>query len=288
MKLPTPQQYFKLHGSRPRKRFGQHFLAQPATAERIVQSADLLPSDVVVEVGPGLGALTRFLVEKVERLHLVELDRDLAALLEDAATDGASPCRVTVYAQDVMTFDFLSLSRAEGEGLVVVGNLPYNISSPLMFHLLEARSAIKHGVFMVQKEVGERLAAGPGTKDYGVLSVLLGACAEVKPLFTVGPSQFYPPPRVDSLVFRIRFFTEPWIGPPSFAALRRVVNTAFQQRRKTLANSLRGILPQSGEGAGQDPFATADIDPKRRPETLSSEEFLRLTAAVETARMSEP
>ena len=161
--LVSPQEYFRGRGLSPRKRFGQHFLSQPGTAERIVEAGGLCPSDVVVEVGPGLGALTRFILPKVRQLHLVELDRDLAAFLEAhlPATEG----RVFIYQQDILTFDFSNLARREGEPLVVLGNLPYNISSPLVFRLLEDRCCLKRAVLMVQKEVGERLTASPGGKE---------------------------------------------------------------------------------------------------------------------------
>ena len=273
----TPQQYFRLSESKPRKRFGQHFLAQSRTAERIVASAELEGSDVIVEVGPGLGALTQFILPKVRRLDLVELDRDLATYLE--ANIPSMECQVFFYRQDVLEFDFGALSRAEGQQLIVLGNLPYNITSPLIFHLLESRSCLKRAVFMVQKEVGERLAASPGTKDYGVLSVLLGACAQVSPLFAVGPSQFYPPPKVDSLVLRIDFDRGPHIDASSFKWLRRVVNAAFQQRRKTLQNSLKGVVGKNAILL-ENVFEKSGIDPRRRPETLSSEEFLNLAGSL--------
>jgi len=272
----TPQQYFRLEGTRPRKRFGQHFLVQPGTAERIVRSAELEASDVVLEVGPGLGALTRFILPGVHCLHLVELDRDLAGYLKESIPP--SDCRVAVHQQDILTFDFRALSETEGQGLVVLGNLPYNISSPLIFHLLESREVIRRAVFMVQKEVGERLAACPGTKDYGVLSVLLGVYADVSPLFTVGPSQFYPPPQVESLILKIDFTKAPPLDAPSFDFFRKVVNTAFQQRRKTLQNSLKGLAAGTGVSV-ETAFESAGIDPKRRPETLTPEEFLHLAKA---------
>jgi 16S rRNA (adenine1518-N6/adenine1519-N6)-dimethyltransferase len=274
----SPQEYFRGHGVIPRKRFGQHFLNQPRTAERIVESAELCPSDVVIEVGPGLGALTRFILSRVRQLHLVELDRDLAVFLE--ANLPATDCRVSFYRQDILTFDFGALGRSEGEPLVVLGNLPYNISSPLVFRLLESRRCLKRAVLMVQKEVGERLTAGPGGKDYGVLSVLLGIYARVRPLFVVGPSQFYPPPAVHSLVVLIDFMAHPFTDAPSFAFLRNLVSTCFQQRRKMLFNSLKGFA-----GANptllQETFLASGIDPKRRPETLSTEEFVQLAKALE-------
>ncbi|GLI36415.1 16S rRNA (adenine(1518)-N(6)/adenine(1519)-N(6))-dimethyltransferase RsmA [Desulforhabdus amnigena] len=278
MNYLTPQQYFRLQGTRPRKRFGQHFLSQLKTAELIVRNADLESSDVVVEVGPGLGALTQFILPKVRCLHLVELDRDLAQYLVKATPP--SPCIFEVHQQDVLTFDFQSLAQTEGQGLVILGNLPYNISSPLVFHLLDSLSVIKRAVFMVQKEVGERLAAKPGTKDYGVLSVLLGVCARVTPLFTVGPGQFYPPPQVDSLVLRIDFFRDSFEEPPSFKFLRNMVNAAFQQRRKTLQNSLKSLFGGDRELLER-AFEEMGIDPRRRPETLSPEEFLHLARIMQ-------
>jgi 16S rRNA (adenine1518-N6/adenine1519-N6)-dimethyltransferase len=274
----SPQKYFRTQEARPRKRFGQHFLAQPATAERIVQSADLEEDDVAVEIGPGLGALTQFILPKASRLHLVEIDRDMAEYLETHMPP--SNCDVRIHLQDVMQFDFASLSSSEGKRLVLLGNLPYNISSPLMFHLLESISALKRGVFMVQKEVGERLAAGPGTKDYGVLSVLLGVYARVTPLFDVGPGQFHPPPKVDSSVLRIDFMQELLPDIPSFSFLRRLVNTAFQQRRKTLRNSLKALVGKDG-AILETAFSSIGVEPNRRPETLSPEEFLKLGEVLE-------
>jgi 16S rRNA (adenine1518-N6/adenine1519-N6)-dimethyltransferase len=272
----SPQEYFRGRGMSPRKRFGQHFLIQPKTAERIVESAELNPSDAVVEVGPGLGALTRFILPRVRRLHLVELDRDLAAFLEGNLP--SADCRVSIYQQDILEVDLCAL-EPEWERLVVLGNLPYNISSPLVFRLLESRCCIRRAVFMVQREVGERLTAGPGGRDYGVLSVLLGVYTRVQALFIVGPGQFYPPPAVDSLVVLIDFNNDRFSGGPSFAFLRKLVNTCFQQRRKTLSNSLKGL---AGANATllQEALLASGIDPQRRPETLSAEEFVCLAKAL--------
>jgi len=276
----TPGQYFHQTGTRPRKRFGQHFLAQPATAARIVHSADLDEPDVAVEIGPGLGALTRCLEPAVRRLHLVELDRDMAGYLRERVGEGTF-----IHEQDVLSFDFAALSRKEGRRLVLLGNLPYSISSLLIFHLLEAFPAIDRAVFMVQKEVGERFAAQPGSRDYGVLSVLLGTYSKVRPLFTVGPGQFYPPPKVESLVLRIDFLDKPPPGP-RFTFFRKFVSLAFQQRRKVLNNSLRGAFGISTAALGN-AFETAGIDPKRRPETLSPAEFLALAEAFHATSPSE-
>jgi 16S rRNA (adenine1518-N6/adenine1519-N6)-dimethyltransferase len=273
----TPRQYFRRQGSQPRKRFGQHFLQQMATAQRIVHSANLTASDVVVEVGPGLGALTQFILGEVEELHLVELDRDLAEYL-GGCLESASDT-VHIHRQDVLTFDFLALSRLLGKRLVILGNLPYNISSPLLFCLVKAAPCLKHAVFMVQKEVGERLLANPGTKSYGVLSVLLGTCARVSRLFEVGAAQFYPPPRVDSLVIRIDFTEVPVFSEEFLAFFRRVVNCAFQQRRKILQNSLRSVLVGTPTQIAE-ACLRAGIDPGRRPETLSVSEFIGLSEVL--------
>ncbi|MFP5214207.1 MAG: 16S rRNA (adenine(1518)-N(6)/adenine(1519)-N(6))-dimethyltransferase RsmA, partial [Acidobacteriota bacterium] len=269
----TPQQYFREHEGRPKKSFGQNFLIQPKTAENIVKAAELDPSEVAIEVGPGLGALTRFILPEVRRLHLVELDRDMIGYLKESVSE--FDCEVTIHQKDVLHFDFEAISRSEGQPLVLLGNLPYNISSPLVFRLLEARSIIKRAVFMVQKEVGERFAAAPGGGEYGVLSVLLGVYARVSRLYAVGPGQFYPPPKVDSLVVRIDF--EPAIeDAPPFPFLRSLVNAAFQQRRKTLQNSLRGFVKNAE--LLERVLSQNGIDPKRRPETLSPEEFSRLAS----------
>jgi 16S rRNA (adenine1518-N6/adenine1519-N6)-dimethyltransferase len=278
-----PRDFFRLHESRPRKRFGQHFLVQPKTAERIVARAGLDPEDVVVEVGPGLGALTQFVLPKVRQVHLVELDRELADYLEGVLAP--LPFKTSVHQQDILDVDLEALSRREGQPLVVLGNLPYNISSPLVFRLLEARSVIKRAVIMVQREVGERLAASPGTKQYGVLSVLLGVHARVQTLFSVAPAQFYPPPQVDSLVLSIDFNKGPDLATPAFDELRRVVNVSFQQRRKTLQNSLKGMA--GGAGGAAEILAAAGIDPQRRPETLGPDEFVELTRALSSARSSK-
>ena len=268
-----------------------------------MRSAALDASDVVVEIGPGLGALTQHILPQVNRLHLIELDRDLAAYL-DSTLRGASfvvetrgeanwrdtppnqePYRepvphVCIHVQDVMDFDFGELAGSESNPLVLLGNLPYNISSPLLFHLLESRASIRHGVFMVQKEVGERFAARPSTGEYGVLSVLLALFAKVTPLWTVGPGRFYPPPRVDSLVLRIDFVPRSQDVEALFPLVRQLVSTAFQKRRKTIFNALKNFKSGDQDLLAQ-ALATVSIDSQRRPETLSPEEFLALAQALE-------
>ncbi len=276
----TPAQYFQNRAFRPRKHFGQHFLCQPATALKIVESAGLTPGEAVLEIGPGLGALTRLIMQRVDLTHLIEVDPDMVAYLRERTPSE----KAVIYRHDALTFDFRRLSDKLGKRLVILGNLPYNISSPLVFRLLEDFPAVDRAVFMVQKEVGIRFAAPPGSKDYGVLSVLLGIYSRVSKLFVVGPGQFHPPPRVDSIVVRIDFAENP-PEAAHFDFLRKLVGKAFQQRRKTLANSLRGVFGLSCEVL-KNAFEGAAIDSQRRPETLSPAEFLLLARLLEEASKS--
>lgn len=248
-----------------KKRFGQHFLHDPRVIGRILQALNPQPGDVLVEIGPGLGALTAPLLARVPRLTVVEIDRDVIEPLRAAC--GQAP-GLDVRQGDALKFDFASLAPAGGQ-IRLIGNLPYNISTPLLFHLLDQSAAIRDMLFMLQKEVVDRMAAAPGDADYGRLSVTLAARAEVTPLFDVGPGAFKPPPQVDSSVVRVV------PRPPAFAiadagAFERVIAAAFSQRRKQLGNALRGLL------SGAD-FAAAGIDPSERAERLSAAEFARLS-----------
>lgn len=282
----SPQEYFKISGRRPRKSLGQHFLTQPKTAEKIVRAAEIHPEDVVVEVGPGLGILTAFLAGACRRLHLVEVDPDLADVAEAALTDKGD--NVRVHRVDVLRFDWTGLAQEVKRRLVVVGNLPYQISSPLMFHILEHRRSVHRGVFMVQKEVGRRLAAAPGSKDYGVLSVLLNLYGRVETLFPVGPGQFYPPPKVDSLVIRMDFPEDRCdLRDVDFGLLRRVVNAVFQKRRKTMANSLIGFQGLNA-AAAREVLEAAGIDPGVRPEALAPEAYAVLARVLRASRLPIP
>jgi 16S rRNA (adenine1518-N6/adenine1519-N6)-dimethyltransferase len=251
---------------RARKRFGQHFLHEQGVVDRIVRAIDPRPGEALVEIGPGLGALTLPLLERVPALTVIEIDRDLIPQLQ--AASGHAP-GLTVIQADALEVDYAALrTRLGPEPLRLIGNLPYNISTPLLFRVLEAVGAIRDMHFMLQKEVVRRMCAAPGTADYGRLTVSVAARAEVAELFTVGAGAFKPPPQVESAVVRLT------PRPPPFpiadlARFDRVVKLAFGQRRKTLANALRGT-------AGPADFAAAGIDPKARGETLSAAEFARL------------
>jgi 16S rRNA (adenine1518-N6/adenine1519-N6)-dimethyltransferase len=244
----------------PRKRFGQHFLHDPQVIGGIVRALGAKPGETIVEIGPGLGALTKPLLDTVGNLHVVELDRDLVPRLQ-ALGHG-----LHVHQGDALKFDFRRLAHETAAGkLRIVGNLPYNISTPLIFHLLEQSDVIADMLFMLQKEVVARLAARPGSKEYGRLSVAVAARAGVEALFDVGRGAFNPPPKVESAVVRLV------PRPPPFAiddmrAFNDVVTRAFSQRRKTLANALRAVIDRES-------LRTLGLDPGTRPEQLSAGEF---------------
>ena len=253
--------------TRPRKRFGQHFLHDPAVLARIVAAIDPRPGERLVEIGPGRGALTLPLLARVPRLEAVELDRDLIPLL---LVRSRGHGELVIHEGDALEFDFHGL-RGAGPRLRLCGNLPYNVSTPLLFHLLETPGDVVDMHFMLQKEVVARMAAAPGGRAYGRLTVMLATHCRVEWLFDVGPGAFRPPPRVDSSVVRlVPHAAAPFtIADPARHA--RVVAAAFGQRRKTLRNSLRGVVAAEG-------FAAAGIDPGRRAETLAPVEFARLAA----------
>jgi 16S rRNA (adenine1518-N6/adenine1519-N6)-dimethyltransferase len=262
-----------VHGARPRKRFGQHFLHDPAVIARIVRALDARGGDHLVEIGPGRGALTAQLLARADcTLDAIEIDRDLAARLR---TGFAANGRSALHEADALTFDFAALARARGGPLRILGNLPYNISTPLLFHLLEHAAAIADLTVMLQREVVARLAARPGERDYGRLTVMLAPLAEVRRLFDVGPGAFQPPPRVWSAVVRLTLRPIPLFDPsPSYA---RLVAAAFAQRRKTLRNALSELLTR-------EQISACGIDPAVRPETLAPQAFNTLAQTLDRAR----
>jgi len=252
---------------RARKRFGQHFLHDPGVLARIVAAIDPQPGERLVEIGPGRGALTLPLLARCGRLDAIEIDRDLVPELESRA---AGVGELTVHSGDALEFDFAAL-RGAGAKLRVCGNLPYNISTPLLFHLLASRAHITDMHFMLQKEVVDRMVAPPGGKTYGRLTVMLAAACKATSLFRVGRGAFQPPPRVDSAVVRLVPHVADPFPMPDAARFAQLVAAAFSMRRKTLRNSLRGLVDEAG-------FAAAGIAADRRPETLAPAEFARLAA----------
>jgi 16S rRNA (adenine1518-N6/adenine1519-N6)-dimethyltransferase len=245
-----------------RKRFGQHFLHDPGIIARIIDAVAPQPGERIVEVGPGRGALTWGLLARAQRLDTIEIDRDLAARL---GADPRAQNGLTLHVENVLDTNFERL-RGAGPRLRIVGNLPYNISTPLLFQLLNQRAAIADMHFMLQKEVVDRMAAQPGGKDYGRLTVMLAAYAEVARIFDVGPGAFQPPPRVWSAIVRLRPSSEPRFPIGSDAVLRTLVTNAFSHRRKTLRNGLKGLLTA-------EQIESCGIDPILRPETLTAAQF---------------
>lgn len=254
-----------MHGHTARKRFGQNFLADPHYVARIVDAIDPRPGDNLVEIGPGLGALTAPLIARCGRLAAIEIDRDLAARLAERF----SPEVLSLHVADALAFDFGTL----GGGLRVIGNLPYNISSPLLFHLAQYEHGIRDLTVMLQKEVVARMTAAPGTPDYGRLTVMLQARFAVRRLFVVPPGAFSPAPKVDSAVARLVPLREARPAIADETLFARVVAAAFAQRRKTLKNALAGVCDEAA-------LRAAAIDPAARGETLAVADFVRLANAL--------
>ncbi len=251
---------------RPRKRFGQHFLTDPGIIDAIVTAIDPRPGDTIVEIGPGQGAITGALAGKAGMLHCVELDRDLAASLHRrfGARDN-----VVIHEADALKFDFCAL----GDALRIVGNLPYNISTPLLFHLIDHRDCVSDMHFMLQKEVVDRMTAGPGSKRYGRLGIMLGCHLAVEALFDVGSECFDPPPAVRSAVVRLVPLGSDRPTIDDEELLRRLVAIGFSQRRKTLRNALKTMLDSAELGS-------LGIDPGGRPESLAIADYVALANYV--------
>ena len=244
-----------------RKRFGQHFLNDPGYVQRILAAFAATSDDTVIEIGPGGGVLTRSLAATAGRLVAVEIDRDLAAWLAD---QWATNDNVTVLNADALQIDL----REIGQSLRVIGNLPYNISTPLLFRLTEQRTAIRDAVFMLQREVVDRIVATPGNKTYGRLSVMLQCYWNVDGLFRVPAGAFRPPPKVESAVVRLTA-RRPLVAASQERAFEQLVRAAFGQRRKTLRRALVGLMSDND-------LQAAGIDPGARAETLSPADFARL------------
>jgi 16S rRNA (adenine1518-N6/adenine1519-N6)-dimethyltransferase len=254
-----------MDGHRARKRFGQNFLVDQSYIQKIVDAVGPLPGDAVVEIGPGLGALTEPLLRRLNQLHVIEIDRDLVARLR--ARDEAIKSKLVVHESDALKFDFTTLPSP----LKIVGNLPYNISSPLLFHIAETAPHVSSITVMLQKEVVDRMCATPDTPDYGRLSVMLQATFAIKRLFIVPPGAFRPVPNVDSAVAQLIPLPQPLVPAAQFARFSAIVTAAFGQRRKTLRNALKGILTEAQ-------ISAAGINLQARGETLGVGEFVRLAS----------
>jgi 16S rRNA (adenine1518-N6/adenine1519-N6)-dimethyltransferase len=246
---------------RTRKRFGQHFLHDKNIIDKILRAIDPKQDDNLLEIGPGRGALTLPLLNFCGQLTAVELDRDLIPVLQHDATQGG---KLNIINADILKFELESLPHP-GD-LRIVGNLPYNISTPLMFHLMNSIGQIQDMHFMVQKEVARRIVAEVGTRNYGRLSVMLQYYCRCEYLFEVAPGCFTPPPKVDSAIIRLTPHTTPIVTVDNFAKFSELVRTAFGQRRKTISNSLKSILPPES-------FDSCQIDRRLRAENLTLQDF---------------
>jgi len=254
--------------NRPRKRFGQHFLHDRRIIDRILQVVDPQPGQRLVEIGPGRGALTYPLLRRCGRLTAIEIDRDLVPLLIDKA---AAIGDLEIVNADILEFD---LAELDGDGdFRLLGNLPYNISTPLMFHLLESARLIRDMHFMLQEEVARRIVAAAGESSYGRLSVMLQYHCRCEYLFEVPPASFRPPPKVDSAVVRLSPHAEPEHDIGDYAIFSDIVQSAFGQRRKTVSNSLKSMLDR-------DAISACGIDPGLRAENLALADFARLSRSL--------
>ena len=254
-----------MKGHVARKRFGQNFLVDIGVISAIVGAIDPRPGETVVEIGPGLGALTEPLLARTGRLHVVEIDRDLIARLKRQY----SPEKLVIHEGDALAFDFATI----GDGLRLVGNLPYNISTPLLFHLAAYAEQVRDMHFMLQKEVVERMVAEPGDADFGRLSVMLQYRFHLEWLVDVPPESFDPAPKVDSAVVRLIPKAAAERNARDEAVLERVVTAAFAQRRKMLRNTLKGILDEAA-------FARLGIPPTARAEELAVGDYVRIANSL--------
>lgn len=253
---------------RPRKRFGQNFLHDQQIIDRIIASIAPQPTDLLMEIGPGRAALTKPLLASGAELHILEIDRDLVAQLQNKF---AHADNITIHSCDALQVDFSEITGHRPFRLI--GNLPYNISTPLIFHLLRWHRLVIDMHFMLQKEVVDRMASGPGSKTYGRLSVMTQYRCNITPLFDVPPESFTPAPRVCSSIVRLQPLDTPPVEPGSDKRLEQVVAAAFSQRRKTLRNSLRDLL-------SAEQILAAGIDPGQRAEQLSLSQFAALARAL--------
>lgn len=245
-----------------RKRFGQNFLIDTMVIDRIVATINPKTEQSIVEIGPGLGAITERILRTVDHLQVIEIDRDLVATLAEQHGD-----KLSIHCADVLKFDFATLPNSPWR---IVGNLPYNISTPLLFHLLNYAECITDMHFMLQKEVVMRICAAPNTKTYGRLSIMLQYYCQVDNLFSVPNTAFSPQPKVESAIIRLK----PHVNKPFVAqdepALSKIVKMAFMHRRKTIANNLSGVFSAAD-------FAQLNIDPKARPETLGVGDYVAMS-----------
>ena len=276
--MASLMQELRSRGISPKQALGQHFLIDQGIAQKIVRLADLEPEDCVVEIGSGMGVLTFLMLPLVKKVIAVELDPGMADYLKEKAQGMAS---LIIIRQDALGFDFSTAAKAAGRRLKVVANLPYNISTPVIFRLLDSRLFFSHLTLMLQREVAQRISASPGNKEYGPLSIFIQLYTSPKIMMRVPPEAFYPSPKVESALVGFEILERPRIAIGDDGFFQKVVRASFAQRRKTLLNALKNSPLALGSGKEiEAALVAAGIDPRRRAETLDLIEFQRLAEAL--------
>jgi 16S rRNA (adenine1518-N6/adenine1519-N6)-dimethyltransferase len=274
--MTSPRILLAAYNLHPKKQLGQNFLSDPSTAKMIATLSGITSEDVVLEIGAGLGALTIPIAQTAKKVYAIEKDRRLIDLLKTEILVNRLS-NVELMEVNILKFDINRLAKNVGHKIIIIGNLPYNISSQIIVKLIKSRSAVIRAVFMFQKELARRITAQPGCKDYGRLTVMLGYCAKIKKLADVKAHQFFPKPKVDSELLEIRFFETIKYPANNEALLFKVIKGAFGQRRKTLKNALAGSELDIDAKTAQNVLNKAGIDSSLRAETLTISQFVTLS-----------
>lgn len=284
--MTSPRRLLNAWGLHPRKRWGQNFLTDPSIADTIVSRSDLLPDDIVFEIGAGLGALTLPIARAVKKVYAVEKDRRIADLLktELLANRLSNVCTIE---EDVLKINIGERVDAGAGKIIIIGNLPYNISSQILVQLIRSRKTISRAILMFQEEFARRLTAVEGGRDYGRLSVMLRYCSDIRTIASVKAAAFHPKPRIDSTVIEIRFRDTPQYPSTDETFLFDVIKAAFGKRRKTLKNALSNSALPIDPASILAALESSGIDPSRRAETLTVQEFVKLSDGLLGGRRSE-
>ena len=277
--MTSPRILLAAYNLHPKKQLGQNFLSDPSTAKMIATLSGITSEDVVLEIGAGLGALTIPIAQTAKKVYAIEKDRRLIDLLKTEILVNRLS-NVELMEVNILKFDINRLAKNVGHKIIIIGNLPYNISSQIIVKLIKSRSAVIRAVFMFQKELARRITAQPGCKDYGRLTVMLGYCAKIKKLADVKAHQFFPKPKVDSELLEIRFFETIECPANNEALLFKVIKGAFGQRRKTLKNALAGSELDIDAKTAQNVLNKAGIDSSLRAETLTISQFVTLSNGI--------
>jgi len=274
--MTSPRILLGAHNIRPKKQLGQNFIIDPAFTKMIVNRSGILPEDVVLEIGAGLGALTIPLARKAKKVFAVERDQQIIDILKrEILASGLS--NTVIIEKNILTFDIEVLAENIGRKIVVMGNLPYNISSQILVQLIKSRKVVSRAILMFQKELAQRISAQPNCKDYGRLTVMLRYCSDIKKLADAKASLFYPKPKVDSEILEVKFKSKVVHPVRDETFFFRVIKAAFGNRRKTLKNALAASELNIDANTAKHILERSGIDPVRRAETLNTEEFVKLS-----------